>query len=297
MEITFLGTGQAVPTEKRNHTAILLRHEDEMILFDCGEGAQRQFRIAKINPCKLTRIFISHWHGDHVLGLPGLLQTLALNNYSKTLYVYGPAGTKRFFSALLGIFVFKGKVKVVINEIRKGNIIKEKNFSVEAFELNHGCPCLGYLFKEKDKRKIDIKALKRFGIKPGRIVGMLQKGKNIQLGRRIIKAKDVTYIKKGKKISIILDTALCGNCYKVARDADLLICEATYLSDLKDKAAEYKHLTAEQAAQIAKKAGAKKLMLTHISQRYEYESRKVLLEAKKIFKNTLLAHDLMKTSI
>lgn len=296
MEITFLGTGQAVPTEKRNHTAILLRHEDEMILFDCGEGTQRQFRIAKINPCKLTRIFISHWHGDHILGLPGLLQTLALNNYSKTLYVYGPIGTKRFFSLLLRTFIFVQKIKVVVREIRK-ETIKERNFSIEAFELNHGCPCLGYTFKEKDKRKIDIKALKRLGIKPGRIVGMLQKGKNIRLGSKVVKAKDVTYIKKGKKIVIILDTALCSNCYKAARDADMLICESTYLQELKDKAAEYKHLTAEQAAQIAKKAGAKKLMLTHISQRYEYESRKVLLEAKKIFKNTLLAHDLMKISI
>lgn len=297
MEITFLGTGQAVPTEKRNHTAILLRHEDEMILFDCGEGTQRQFRIAKINPCKLTRIFISHWHGDHVLGLGGLLQTLALNNYSKTLYVYGPIGTKRFFSAFLRIFIFKEKVRVIIKEMRNGSAIKEKNFSIEAFALNHSCPCLGYSFKEKDKRKIDIKALKRLGIKPGRIVGMLQKGKNIRLGSKVVKAKDVTYIKKGKKIVVILDTALCSNCYKAARDADMLICESTYLQELKDKAAEYKHLTAEQAAQIAKKAGAKKLMLTHISQRYEYDSKKVLLEAKSIFKNTLLAHDLMKISI
>lgn len=296
MEITFLGTGQAVPTKKRNHTAILLRHEDEMILFDCGEGTQRQFRIAGINPCKLTRVFITHWHGDHVLGLPGLLQTLALNKYSKTLHVYGPVGTKRFFSLLLRTFVFRQKVRVIIKEIRKG-VVKEKGFFVEAFKLNHGCPCLGYSFKEKDKRKVDIRALRRFGIKPGPIVGTLQKGKNVRLGRRTIKAKDVTYLKKGKRISIILDTALCKNCYKFAKDADMLICEATYLHNLEDKAAAYKHLTAKQAAQIAKKARVKNLILTHISQRYEYENKKILLEAKKIFKNSVLAHDFMKITI
>lgn len=296
MEIIFLGTGQAVPTEKRNHTAILLRREDERILFDCGEGTQRQFRIAKINPCKITRIFITHWHGDHVLGLPGLLQTLALNNYSKTLHVYGPAGTKKFFSLLLRTFVFKQKVRVIIKEIREG-IIKERGFFVQAFKLNHGCPCFGYSFKEKDKRKIDARALRKFGIKPGPIVGMLQKGKNIRLGKRIIKAKDVTYIKKGKKISIILDTALCKNCYKFAKDADMLICEATYLHELKDKALEYKHLTAKQAAIVAKKARAKKLILTHISQRYEYENKKIFLEAKKIFKNVILARDFMKIMV
>jgi len=295
MEIIFLGTGQAIPTKKRNHTAILLRHEDEAILFDCGEGTQRQFRIARVNPCKLTRIFITHWHGDHVLGLPGLLQTLALNNYKKTLYVYGPIGTKRFFSVLLRTFIFKQRVKVVLKEMKKS--VKEKNFLVEAFKLNHGCPCFGYSFKEKDKRKIDMHALRRFGIKPGPVIGMLKKGKSIKVGNKIIRANDVTYIKKGRKVSIILDTALCSNCYKLARDANILICEATYSHELKDKAAEYKHLTAKQAAIIAKKARAKKLILTHISQRYEKENKKILLEAKKIFKNTLLAHDFMKISV
>ena len=295
MEIIFLGTGQAIPTKRRNHTAILIRYENESILFDCGEGTQRQLRIARVNPCKLTRIFITHWHGDHVLGLPGLLQTLALNNYKKTLYVYGPIGTKRFFSIILRTFMFKQRINVVIKEIRKS--IREKNFLVEAFRLNHGCPCLGYSFKEKDKRKIDIKALRRLGIKPGPIIGMLQKGKSIRLGKRIIKAKDVTYIKKGRKVSIILDTGLCNNCYTAARDANILICEATYSQELKDKAAEYKHLTARQAAQIAKKARAKKLVLTHISQRYEYKNKKILLEAKKIFKNSVLAHDFMKISV
>src|SRR3989344_1615647 len=117
IEITFLGTSQATPTAKRNHTAILLRYKSDSILIDCGEGTQRQFRIARINPCKLTRILITHWHGDHVLGLPGLLQTLALNGYNKTLKIYGPRGTKQYVDALFQLFKFRERIKIQVEEI------------------------------------------------------------------------------------------------------------------------------------------------------------------------------------
>src|SRR3989344_7955998 len=116
--IMFLGTGQAIPTIRRNHTSILLNYKNENLLFDCGEGTQRQFRKAKINPCNLTKIFITHWHGDHILGLPGLLQTLALNGYNKTLLIYGPKGTFSFFNRIMNMFIFKGKIKYEIKEIR-----------------------------------------------------------------------------------------------------------------------------------------------------------------------------------
>ena len=156
MEITFLGTSEAVPIASRSQLAMLLKHKDENILVDCGEGTQRQFKIAKLNLQKITRILITHWHGDHVLGIPGLLQTLALNNYSKTLKIYGPKGTKKFMKLLLRTFVFKKKLKTEIHEIHRDSvIIDEKDFQVRACNMKHFTPCLSYSFIEKNKRKIN----------------------------------------------------------------------------------------------------------------------------------------------
>jgi len=297
IELTFLGTSQAVPTASRNHTAVLLRYQDEMILIDCGEGTQRQFRKARINPCKLTRILITHWHGDHILGLPGLLQTLVLNNYNKTLQIYGPPGTQRFLETLLKMFIFVGDIKIKIQEVREGIFYANNNFILEAHNLEHTCPCLGYIFKETDKRKINLVAVKKLGLKPGPELGKLQSGQSINHEGRLIKPEEVSFVKQGKKIAFVFDTAICKSCEKTAKDADLLICEATYLNELKDKAAEYKHMTSVQAATLAKKSKVKKLFLTHISQRYEHESEKILKEAKKIFKNSFLAEDLMKVEL
>lgn len=295
--MVFLGTGQAVPTAKRNHTAILLKYQNENILFDCGEGTQTQFRKAGINPCKLTRIFISHWHADHILGLPGLFQTLALSGYSKTLDVYGPVGTKKYLSRILGMFIFAGKLNVNINEIKNDSTIKFNDFNIEAARLYHGCPVLGYRFVEKDKVRIDKNRLRKLGIKPCKEIGLLKKGKDIKINNRVIRAKEVTYLERGKKIAVIMDTRIAPNCFKIAKDADLLVCESTYLDELKDRAFEYKHLTNVQAASIAKKARAKKLALIHISQRHEADDKKILEEAKKVFRNTILTQDLMRTDV
>src|SRR3989344_9085759 len=145
--ILFLGTSQAIPTAKRNHTAVLLSYKAENILIDCGEGTQRQFRKAKLNPCALTRILITHWHGDHVLGLPGLLQTLALNNYNKILYIYGPRGTKRFMDLLYSLFVPRGKVKIQVQELNgNGKFLETADFIIESYEMKHGTPTLAYSF-------------------------------------------------------------------------------------------------------------------------------------------------------
>lgn len=297
MEITFLGTSQAIPTESRNHTAILLRYEDEMILVDCGEGTQRQFRKAHINPCKLTRIFITHWHGDHVLGLPGLLQTLALNNYNRTLHIYCPKGTSNYLDQLLRMFAFLGKVNIEKHECEEGVILDEKKFQMESYIMMHSTRTIAYSFKEKDKTRIDVEKLKKLKIPKGPLIGELQRGKDITVNGKKIKSKDITYEEKGKKISFIMDTVLNDNCIKAAKDADLLICESTYLSSEEDRAAEYLHLTSEQAATIAKKAKAKMLYLTHISQRYEHIPHIILKEAKKVFKNSFIAEDLMNIEI
>ena len=142
--IIFLGTSQAIPTTTRNHTAILLKYKNENILIDCGEGTQRQFRKAKINPCKLTRILITHWHGDHILGLPGLFQSLVLNGYRKTLHIYGPKGTKKYIKELSKFFPIK-KLKIKIKEV-KGKFLNTPDFEISALPLQHGCPCNGYVF-------------------------------------------------------------------------------------------------------------------------------------------------------
>ncbi len=297
IEVFFLGTGQAVPTARRNHTAILLRYKNENILFDCGEGTQRQFRKAELNPCKITRIFLSHWHGDHILGLPGLLQTLVLNEYNKKLVVYGPVGTKEYFRKIMSMFIFAGKLNVEVIEINKKHEISFEDFCIYAYNLNHSCPTLGYRFVENDKIRIDKKKLKEAGLKEGPIIGELKDKSVIHIGKKTIKLKDISYSEKGKKIGIIMDTSLTENCYEIGKDADLLISESTYLDEMKDKAEEHKHLTNVQAAEIAKKSRAKKLALIHISQRHELDDKKILNGAKKIFKNSILTEDLMKIEV
>ncbi|MBU2523349.1 MAG: ribonuclease Z [Nanoarchaeota archaeon] len=295
MNLTFLGTSQAIPTRSRNHTAMLLRYGDETILVDCGEGTQRQFRKAGINPCKLTKLLITHWHGDHILGIPGLLQTLALNNYNRTLDIYGPSGTKRFIETMLGMFIFEGKIDIKIHEIDEGVIYNGK-FILRAYRMEHGIKALAYSFEEKPKTRMDVAKIKKLGLK-GPIVGKLQQGEDVVFNGKKILSKKVTYVQEGKKIAFIMDTALNENCFKAAEDADVLVCESTYMKKDEDKADSYKHLTAERAATIAKKSKAKALYLTHVSQRYEINEADVLKEAKKVFKNSFLPRDLDSVEI
>jgi ribonuclease Z len=297
--IVFLGTSQAVPTASRNHMSILLGYNNENILIDCGEGTQRQFRKAKINPGKVTKILITHWHGDHVLGLAGLFQTLVLSGYNKNLQVYGPKGTKEFMKELISPFIPVLKFKADVHEVNNGLVFETKDFLVEAMPLEHGAPCNGYLFKEKDKLRIDKNKLKKLKINraDGEKIRNLVEGKDISINGKKIKAKDYTYGQKGKKIAFILDTKICSNAEKLAKDADLAIIESTYSDKEKELAKQYKHLTAGQAAKIAKKAKAKELILTHISQRFEHKEKILLDEARKIFKNAKISEDFMKVEV
>ena len=152
ISITFLGTGNAVPTELRNHTSILISCDSENMLFDCGEGTQRQFKIAKISPHKVSKIFITHWHGDHILGLPGLLQTLAMTEYKKTLQIYGPKGTKQHMQEI-SAFINEVKIPLQVHEIASGKIVETKDFIVSALEMNHGIPALAYSFESIPERR------------------------------------------------------------------------------------------------------------------------------------------------
>ncbi len=291
LKIIFLGTGSAIPTKKRNHSAVLLQYRGENILMDCGEGTQRQFRIAGLNPCKLTRILISHWHADHVLGLPGLLQTLMLNGYNKTLKIYGPKGTKRMMELYMGLFVHKGnKVKVEVNEINSGRFVDEEDFFIESEEMEHDAPCLAYRFNVKERKRIDKKKLERLNLK-GKVVGELVKGKVVKIDGKRIDGRKLIYTEKGRKVVFVMDTRVNSRVEKFAKNADLMICEATYSSDREDLAEEYMHLTTGQACRIAKKAGVKKLYLTHFSQRHGNNSKEILKEARRIFRSSFVAED------
>ncbi len=290
IKLTFLGTGDAIPTKKRSHSAILVSFANENMLIDCGEGTQRQFRMLNLSPTKLTRIFITHWHGDHMLGLPGLFQTLALSNYQKTLKVYGPKGTNRYIQ-LIQELIIDFRIKLEVHEIGAGTIVDEKDFKVEAADMRHTRPTLAYSLILKDKIRLDKTKLKKLKIPNSPIIRELQKGKDITLNGKKIKASQVAYLEKGKKITIILDTAFNQNAIHLAKNSDILVSESSFSKEDADKAEQFKHMTSVQAAQIAKKSKSKKLILTHISQRYEHHPEIIEKEAKKIFKNTKLVKD------
>ncbi|MEK6871605.1 MAG: ribonuclease Z [Nanoarchaeota archaeon] len=302
IKINFLGTGQAIPTQTRNHMGILLTYKNETILVDCGEGTQRQFRMAQLNPCRITRLLITHWHGDHVLGIPGLLQTLALNNYTKTLQVVGPQGTKKYMQELLHIFMPAKKLKIQINEVT-GRFFENDDFFLQTVSLYHSVPVNGYAFIEKDKLKIKKQLLQKKlkTIKIGKNdlnkIESLKHGKDIILQGKLFKAKELTYKEEGRKISFVFDTGIGPNTIQLAKDSEIAIIESTYGADELEQALEHKHLTAPQAADIAKKAKVKNLILTHISQRYEFKEKILLEQAKKIFLNTKIAVDLMSMEI
>jgi len=286
-----------VPTKNRNHTAIFFSFGNEKILVDCGEGTQRQLRIAGISPAKITRIFISHWHGDHVLGLPGLIQTMKASNYNGTLMLYGPIGSKKFLEAMLSSYISSKKIPIEVIEIKKpGIFLKEKEFSASSIYLDHSAPCLGFSIKLADKRKININYTKKFGLTQDPILRKLQDGKSITYNNKKIDVKKATTLKLGKKLTIILDTRMHNNCIKLAKDSDLLICESTFSHELEKEAKEYKHLTSEQAALIAKKSNSKELILTHFSQRYK-SLDELEKQAKKIFKNVKIAKDFMSLEV
>ncbi|PIU29753.1 ribonuclease Z [Candidatus Woesearchaeota archaeon CG07_land_8_20_14_0_80_44_23] len=292
-EMVFLGTSSMVPTKERNHSSFFLGFRAEGILFDCGEGTQRQLKIAGINPNRITKILISHWHGDHTLGIPGLLQTLAANKYDKTLKIYGPKGTKKSINYILKTFAFLNSISMEIFEIKKTMFYENDEYALEAYPLEHKIPCLGFRFVEKDITKVDMAKAKKLGLSEGPIIGKLQSGKSVIIKGRKIKPSDVTYIQKGRTLGYIADTNRCENCSKIAKDADILISESTFESKLDEKAEDYTHMTARDAAMVAAGAGAKKLILTHFSQRYA-SVEDLQEEAKTYFPNSVCAYDFMK---
>ncbi len=293
IEINILGTACMQPTKDRNHVGILLSYGKEKILFDCGENIQRQLRISGSKPAKITKLFISHWHGDHVLGIPGLMSSMGADNTVNKLMIYGPQGTKKRIEYLRKAFQSEHMVEYEVIELTKAQKIEFGEFFVEVKKLEHGLDCLGYSFVEKDKLRIKPKVVGKI---PGVLLGKLQQGKNVEFEGKKIKSSEATYLVKGKKISIIMDTRPCQNFVKLAQDADLLISEATFLDEHKDKAEDYLHLTAKEAGMMANQANVKKLVLLHFSSRYK-DIGLIRDEASEVFGDVVCAEDFMKFKI
>ena len=296
MQILFLGTSSMVPTKERNQSGVLISCGSEGILVDCGEGTQRQLKIAGIKLTKITKILISHWHGDHVLGIPGLIQSMSASGYEKTLNIYGPVGTKKFMEKMFGVFLFDRRIDICVYEVKKGNFFEDRTLVLEAEHLNHNIETLGYNIVEKGKRKINLRFVKKLGIPEGPLLGKLQEGKSIIWEGKKVGVDKATNVVKGKRITIISDTVPCKGADKLAKNSDLLVCEATYASNLENKGEEHSHMTAKQAAELANRSNVKKLVLTHFSARYK-NTRELEEDARNCFGNVLCAKDFMKINL
>ena len=294
IELTFLGTGSAIPTSRRNHPAMLLKYKGENILVDCGEGTQRQFRKAGLNPCKITRILITHWHGDHVFGLPGILNTLRLNGYNRKLEIYGPRGTKEWVRKYMDLVGMRGQdldLKVV--EIKSGVVFDEGEYFVEAMEMDHDCPAVGYSFVVKEKTRLDVEKLQKMNIPNSPLIGALAKGETVEINGKKVDGKKLLYKEASRKVSFIMDTRMNENTVELARGADLLVCESTFSKEeSKELLGNRAHLSSVEAAKIAKKAKVKGLALIHLSQRYEGIPKVILKEAQEVFDSVVIPEDL-----
>lgn len=300
LRVVFLGTSGSVPTPKRALPAIAIQRKDEIILFDCGEGLQRQMIQAGIGFHKKMKVLITHMHGDHVLGLPGLLQTMSLLEREKKLDIYGPIGIKAFVEAMKQTVQFVLTFPVDFYEIEnEGIVCREKEYEIYAKWVEHVVPSLAYALVEKPRpgRFFPEKA-KRLGIEEGPLWAKLQLGESVRLSNgRVIKSEEVTGpLRLGRKIVYTGDTKSTENLAKFSENADLIIHDATFDDELVERALEDGHSTPSQAAETAKKAKVKRLILTHISARYKDAS--VLLEqARKIFSKADVAEDFMKVDI
>jgi ribonuclease Z len=283
--ITFLGTSASAPTPERGLPSIALNYEGNLFLFDCGEGTQRQMMKYKIGYGSIDAIFISHNHLDHYLGVYGLIETLNLSSPS-------PKPIKLFANELMESKSLLKRKFVDRIGIKKGKIYRGKNFTITAFPVTHTSDSFGFIFQEDDKIKFYEEKAKGMGIQ-GEMFSEIQKKGYVTINKKKIKLSEVSWKKPGRKVVYTGDTAICKEVLKAAKDADLLIHEATFDESRKEEATERLHSTAKDVAELAKTANVKVLILTHISPRYSDVSS-LVNEAKPIFENILIAQDGMK---
>ncbi|MBS7654015.1 MAG: ribonuclease Z [Candidatus Bathyarchaeia archaeon] len=300
LRITFLGTSASIPTNNRSLPSLVIQREGDMLMFDCGEGTQMQMIRAGIGLNRKMRVFITHMHGDHVLGLPGMIQTMSLLGRDKKLQIYGPDGIKAFVDAIINTVKFWLGFPIEVYEIGEGHpVCQEENYEVHSVWAEHSIPSLAYALIEKPRpgRFYPEKAME-LGVPKGPLWSMLQKGMNIELPNgRIIKPEDVLGPPRpSRKIVYASDTRPSDRIVELARGADVLIHEATFSDEMVERAKEDGHSTPSEAAEVALKAGVKLLILTHISARYS-DPKTLLEQAKKIFPNVHIPNDLDKIEI
>lgn len=293
LRIIFLGTSGSWPTIKRNVTSLAIKRGSEVILFDCGEGTQRQFQKSKLSYMQISKIFISHFHGDHFLGIPGLIQTMQLNDRDIPIHIYGPKGINQLVTQLLSLGYFKPRYEIISHEIDEGAKLDFKDYTIQVMRVNHGIPALAYALVEKIRPgKFDKPKALELGIPEGPLFSKLQRGKTINLknGKKIKPDQVLGPPRKGRKIVISGDTRPLEEMVNFAKNADVLIHESTFDSSLPVIPSEYGHTTAFQAGEIAKKANVEKLFLTHISPRY-LDDKEIENDARKAFKKSFVPKD------
>ncbi len=297
MELIFLGTAAGAPSRDRNvsSTALCVNQRKKVWLFDCGEGTQRQIMQTAINPNKIENIFITHLHGDHLFGLMPLLSSLCLLDHSQNLTIYGPAGIRHYIDTCISISQIYIRYPLNIIEVEEGLLLDTPQFSVSAIPLLHRVPCFGYRIVEKDRLgTLDIEKLKPFNIRPASFFQKLKAGETITLedGRQLNGMDYLGTPIKGRILALFGDTRPTAAEQILAQDADVMVHEATVEAAKAEWAIAYGHSTTTQAAQLAQEANAKKLILTHISNRYtEFDEERLLDECRTIFPETYIAHD------
>ncbi len=289
-DLVILGCSSQQPTRKRNHGAYLVRWNEQGLLFDPGEGTQRQFIFANVAPTCVTHIFVSHFHGDHCLGLGSMLMRLNLDKVTHPIHCYYPASGQVYFDRLRHGTIYHQTIQIIEHPIKhEGIIAEDATFRIEARFLEHGVENIGWRITEKETRKFDKAKLEAAGIK-GPNVRLLEEKGEISIDGKKVRLEDVSHMKQGDILAVTIDTLPCQAAIDLAKGAKLFLCESTYLEAHRDLAEKHHHLTAKQAAEIAKFAGAQKLILTHFSARYQ-DSEDFAREARLVFPNTEAAED------
>jgi ribonuclease Z len=299
-ELVVLGTASQAPTRRRNHNGYFLRWDGEGLLFDPGEGTQRQMLFAGITASQITRICVTHLHCDHCLGLPGVLARMSLDRVPHPVEVCYPAGSREVFRRLRHASLFRDVLDLRERRIRGAGpvCLDSPAFRLEARALSHSVPTVGYRLAEPDGRRMLPDKLAAFGI-AGPDVGRLQRAGRLSAGDRLVTVEEVSEPRPGQRFAFVMDTRLCDAAFALADQADMLVCESTFANAEAALARDYGHLTAGQAGQIAAQAGVRRLVLTHFSQRYESEGEERLAaEAAEVFGGeVVLARDLARVPV
>jgi len=298
MKLIFLGTSAAQPTENRGLSCVCLERDGEILMFDAGEAAQISYLKSGLGWNKKMKIFITHLHGDHCIGLLGLLQTMTMQQRTEPLEIYGPNGIEEFIAANIKVLNFGLSFSVIITIVKEGIIFDSKIYSIHACKANHSVITYSYLFEEKDKPgRFNLEKAKILGIPEGKLWNQLQNGFEIKIGEKIIIPQQVLGEKRhGKKIGISGDTIPTKELEKFFENCDYLVFDSTFLDETEERAQETFHSTAKQAALLSKNAKVKNLILTHFSARYKDETRH-LEEAKQIHDSVITAKDFLEIDI